>query len=206
MKTRVLKVVWLFALLTLPLTIANIHSQITEPIKEEATPAFFLGVGTGINDIGVLGMAFELPVGHRNSLGGSVGFGLWGFKSRVNLSYYPNVNAYKSCWTIGYAFALGEEDVELDLAVKPYGNQSPVTLDLFPLSTIDLIYSYNLKVGSRNKFVFSLGYSISTKNHAYRVQNNNLELSDSSILSMKRIQPGGILLGLKFLFASKSIS
>jgi len=176
----------------------NDQSESTNKI----TPSLFLGVGTGINSIGLLGVAVEYPLKKKISLGGELGLGGWGYKARAVISYYPSELGYKSSWRLAYGRALGTEAFDTELTVLPNNATVKVNLDLLPANTVDLIYSYNLNVGKTSKLVFDLGYSATINPEAYKINTPNVNLDEVSLLVMDWMQPGGILLGIKFMFGS----
>lgn len=60
------------------------------------------------------------------------------------------------------------------------------------------MYSYNLKVGKKSKFVFSGGYSIPMKNNIYMVESGHL-ITDKSRKFIDFMAPGGLILGIKYM-------
>lgn len=178
---------------------SKVQSQV-EGRKVTYTPSVYVGIGGGINEMGLLGFAAELPVSGKTSLGGSLGLGGWGYKTRINLNYYPKGMGIKSCWSLAYGRALGMRNFETELSTEPSNEAETLILDLKPAGTIDFVYSYNIKVGYSSRLVLSAGYAFSTNKNAYKVLDRTKELDQVSKSTLNILQPGGLMLGLKFMF------
>ncbi|MFC0875637.1 hypothetical protein ACE01N_03535 [Saccharicrinis sp. FJH2] len=174
----------------------GLQSQVTV----QHTPAIFIGLGGGLNEMGIAGIAMELPVGGKNSFGASAGIGSWGYKLRGSLNFYTKEASYKSCFSLGVSYATGMDNFSSELPVEPDDEMVELEMDLLPVLSIDLVYSYNIRVGKSSKVVLSLGYSINTKSNAYTLHDSYYQLSDTGKQAMNLAQPGGLLLGLKFMF------
>lgn len=163
------------------------------------TPQIFIGLGLGLNDYG-LGGYIEIPIVDRLSVYGNAGLGGWGGKLGVGISFYPSKTPYKSSFGIGYATASGLKDFETELPVEPNDQNKKVTLDLNRVGTINLVYSYNFHLGRKSKFALSTGFAIPTTNNAYELKTTGVTLSETAKQTLDIVQPGGLILGFKFLF------
>jgi len=180
----------------------NINSQAIKPYTPP-TPKGFIGLGWGINDYGI-GLGAEVQL--KNNLwfymmGGVSG---WGYRLTGGCTYYPGSNAYGSSFSLGYSYASGMKDFTTTLDVESSSTQEEmdVTLDLNAINTINLIYSYNVKVGRKSKFVFSGGYAITSNNELYTKQSPSNELTEESEDFIKFMAPGGVIIGIKYMFGN----
>lgn len=169
-----------------------------KPYEEMAyIPESYIGIGTGLNEIGILGIAGEIPVSDRLSAAGTLGIGGWGYKFRAGINYYPNELSGKSSFGVRYAWSSGLDGFEY---VDDNGNPTYL-LNLFPAHNLDFLYNRNLFVGKKSKFVFTAGYSLSLNRMAYEeVNGQTIDVTTQQVLEL--LQPGGFLLGIKFLFGN----
>ena len=168
-------------------------------IQETTNDNFnYLGFGMGINDYG-MGVCGEFSIIKELSAFGNAGIGGWGWKLGGGLMFYPKGGPYKSSLSIGYSHASGLQDFETQLATVSDPNAT-VQLDLNPVGTINLVYSYNLKLGKSHKVVFSGGYAVGLSGKGYVVKTPGAELTPESKMVLNIMQPGGLIVGLKFMF------
>lgn len=169
--------------------------------KSQAMPAsVYLGVGTGINNYsGLLGIEFEAPILPRLSITGTLGIGGWGYKAGGSLQYYINEPQFGGSLSLGFSNAFGGPGVELTLE-----DGTVAQLNLENAGTVNLAYLYNFKLGKRSKFVLGGGWSFATSTRPYTVTSPpgvTLSTLDEQVLAF--LQPGGLLLSMKFIFALK---
>ena len=171
------------------------------------TPNGFIGFGMGVNDYG-LGLGAEISLNNNLWVYGMGGYSTWGYRLTGGLTYYPGRNGYSSSFSLGYSYASGEKDFVTELDVEnTYSyysepEEQEVTLDLNPINTINLIYSYNVRVGRNSKFVFSTGYAISLTDNIYKNKTKYFwgkDLTDGSKDFIKFMAPGGIIIGIKYM-------
>ncbi|PRZ01033.1 hypothetical protein BY457_104233 [Marinilabilia salmonicolor] len=190
----------------------NVSAQENSTTKSKL-PETFLGAGFGINDYGI-GVGLEQAVSNNFSVYGTGGLSTWGLRATGGLSWYLKEGGFGSSISMGISYSSGMEELETTLEtsgyISGYGeyggygyqpieeNDKEVTLDLFAYSTINLLYSYNLKVGTRSKFVFSGGFSIPLEDNVYRVKSGHL-LTNNSKRFINFMAPGGIIIGVKFM-------
>ncbi|MBE0663888.1 MAG: hypothetical protein IH597_15635 [Bacteroidales bacterium] len=161
-------------------------------------PSVYLGIASGINNYsGLIGIAIEAPISPPISLFGQAGIGTWGTKIGGGFRYYQNPDLYGSAWSIGYASASGLTDFEVEMEVENPKRNEMVLLDLEKVSTLNLDYSYNIRIGTKSKISLHLGYAYPlNKGDNYKLKTSGVQLSTTSKQSLKLIQPGGLLVGL----------
>ncbi|TRX66161.1 hypothetical protein [Carboxylicivirga sp. M1479] len=172
--------------------------------NQAASPTHFLGLGAGINDYG-LGIGSEVKAYKNCWVYGNAGISTWGYRLTGGINFYSSAIGYKSSFSLGYSYALGIDDFEPTLEVHKYRFsafqeyiETEVLMDLHPIGTINFIYSYNLKVGMKSKFVFSGGYSLILTNDIY--ENKSIyELTEKSKDFIDIMAPGGVIVGVKFM-------
>lgn len=203
MKTKLLSSHQLIKIAVLLLLVHSISQLNAQTKPERAGQPAFVGLGLGINDNG-LAIGVELPVLKMLSLGGTAGLGGWGWKVGAGITYYPSHTPYKSGISVSYYSASGIDRVQQSLWVEPNGAEKSVYLKLHRVGTVNLVYSYNLKVGKASKFVFSGGYAIAVSNDpAFEILDNSqgeIVLNDASESLMEFLKPGGVIVGVKFMF------
>jgi hypothetical protein len=104
-------------------------------------------------------------------------------------------------FSIGYTRASGLKNFEAGLRVEPSGTEQTVNIDLEMVWTINLSYTYNVKVGRNCKLGISTGYAVSMTKKAYHV-NSPVTITEESRMLLKIMQPGGIIFGAKFMFGA----
>jgi len=164
---------------------------------EEDRPAVFLGAGLGINDYG-LGVSLEVPLSRSVSINGNLGIGGWGGKVGTSLNYYVPSARNNSELSLGYSYAGGMKNFETSMPVLPNGNQEDVIMDLNPVSTLNLVYTYNVRLGKLGKLGLSAGYAVCLTSNGYTVDSSHV-LDTTGDAVMKMMQPGGLILGLRFM-------
>ena len=162
-------------------------------------PKMYLGLGLGINDYGI-GGSIEIPLSDALCFYGNSGLGGWGWRLGGGISFYPSRMPLKSSWSIGYATASGFSDFETTLDVAPNDATQAVLLDLNRVGTVNLTYAYNIRTRNNNKWVLSTGYAIPITTNSYEILSEGVVLTDLSKEVIEVMQPGGLILGFKFLF------
>ena len=163
------------------------------------TPSVYFGLGLAINDYG-LGLGLEIPLSGKLSINGNAGIGGWGWKIGWSINFYPIQISNKSEFSLGYSRASGLQDFTQDLWVEPDERKQPVKLDLNVVETINLIYTYNIKIGNSFKTRISAGYAIPVTKTPYEIKTLGVVLSSTSKQVMDIMQPGGLIFGIRFMF------
>lgn len=183
------------------------HKITSQTINDKESKIYntFIGLGLDINENG-LGINAEKKGDYFWYYCGA-GIGTWGYKLTAGLSYYLDHSGYKSSFKLGYSYASGIYDYKPTLEVNLTGYyysrydeyvEKEVLLDLYNVHSINLVYSYNLKVGRKSKFVFSGGYSLNLTDELY-LNKSKYQLSDRSKDFINFMAPGGIIIGAKFM-------
>jgi len=164
------------------------------------TPATFIGVGTGINETGIVGFAVEPMVAKRLSLLGTAGIGTWGYKLSAGAQFYLSQSGFGSSMSIGYAYATGINNFSYKLEVEPSGDEETVDMTLKGAGTVNVAYAYNFRVSGKNKLVLTAGVAIPTSPEPYTIDSQNVELTNDAKNFLDFMAPGGLILGVKYMF------
>lgn len=184
---------------------AILLSQNTPPklkFNEKEYVPVYLGVGTGLYTYsGLLGMEMELPLAPRVSLFGAAGLGGWGFKAGAGVQFYITRAQFGSAFGVGFCNAFGSTGVETELELQGGTGPQAVVLNTYNAPTLNLTYHYNFHLGKKSKFVLGTGYAIALVDKPYDVVSpQNAMLTPESETVMQIVQPGGLMISLKFLF------
>jgi len=164
-------------------------------------PRFFLGLGSGINNYtGFLGVSGEFVISPKSTFFIVAGTGGWGSKIGGGFALYPKGAPFKSCFSGGISLATGISEYELQLETVNYIDPIPVVMKLKPAPTLNLMYSYNFRLKKKSKFVLKTGLAIALVNEPYSILYTDDKLTDTSKAIMKILQPGGLIIGMDFLF------
>lgn len=99
---------------------------------------------------------------------------------------------------LGYSQCTGGDNVEVELELEN-GYKKLVTIDYLSVGNLNLKTSKSWRVGQRNFFFLDLGYAIPLYNKAWKVDSGE-ELSKASQTALNIVSPGGVILGLGFMF------
>jgi len=165
---------------------------------EKSNKILYAGLGAGFNDSGI-SLGLEIPIFESIAIYGNFGTSGWGGRLGGGLYYYPSWNNYKVSYGVGLSYANGFDNFTPSLTTKN-GNTIPVTIDLNKLLTLNFTYSYHKRIAKKSKLIFSTGYAFSLSNNPYKIKDSNINLADSSLGVMKIMEPGGLILGIKFMF------
>jgi hypothetical protein len=173
--------------------------QNSDSLNIPKIPSVYLGPGLEVNNYG-LGLGLEVPISKKFSITGNAGVGGWGGKIGGSINYYFKDVSDKSELSLGYSHASGLKDYETDLYVEPNSTKQKVKLDLNIVHTINIMYTYNLKIGKSCKIGFSCGCAISLTKTPYTLITPGVTLSSKAEQELKDLQPGGLIIGLRFMF------
>jgi len=175
-------------------------------------PNLYLGFGGGWNyQTGIFGLEVEVPFGEKISADAGVGLGLFRYKASVGANYYFDTVAKGFSVNGGITYAssiLGAESQyegvintsDFDIVDEngdPYVGEASISLNAAP--TLDLGVSYNARLGDKSKFVITLGYGLAL-NDAFTVETDAAFFDSATQTALKRISPGGFMIGYKFIF------
>lgn len=180
-------------------TILTVNSLTAQNYLSTEKKSVYFGIGLGINDSG-LGLGIEVPISNKFSGFVNLGIGGWGYKYGFGAIFYTNQAPYGSAFSLGYSVATGLKGFETELYTEPFDESEMVKLDLNNVGTINIIYSYSWTLGRKGKFSLYTGYAIPVTNNAYEVKSTGIELNEDSEQILEIMQPGGLILGLRFMF------
>lgn len=171
--------------------------------RSAQTPYIYLGPGMGINNYtGLLGSVFEVPIIPHFSAFMVGGLGGWGYKIGGGVLFYFREKEYLgSSFGLGVSNAFGLSNFETSLYLEGQEGLKPVVLNLYDAPTLNLTYQYHIKMGRTSKFVIGTGYAFALVDSPYSLeQPETAQISDGSELTMKMMQPGGLIISLAFQF------
>jgi hypothetical protein len=164
-------------------------------------PLLYFGLGLGVNDYGA-GLIAEVPFTNHISMNANAGIGGWGWKLGGSLNYYPVDVTRGHEFSLGFSTASGLLNFTTEMPVEPDGNSTNVTFDLFRVNTVNLIYTYNVKVGKACKLGLSAGWSVSLTSDAYHITSGQT-LDETGKAVMNVMQPGGLIVGIRFMIGAR---
>lgn len=173
--------------------------QYADSFNEPKIPSVYLGLGFEVNNYG-FGLGLEVPVSGQFSITGNAGIGGWGSKIGGTINYYFTDVTGESELSLGYSRASGMKDFSTEMYVEPNDTKQTVKLDLNVIQTINIMYTYNLRIGRSCKAGFTGGYAISLTNTPYILKTQGVTLSSSSEQVLQMMQPGGLIIGIRFMF------
>lgn len=190
----------LILILTTIMLLGSLQTTKAQLSSLNQTPTTFIGVGTGINETGIVGFVVEPMVANRLSLIGTAGLGSWGYKLSAGAQFYLNKSGYGSSMTIGYAYATGIKNFSYKLEVEPSDNEETVDMTLKGTGTVNVAYAYNFRVGGKNKLVLTAGVAIPTASEPYTINSQGVEITNEAKSFLDLMAPGGLILGIKYMF------
>jgi hypothetical protein len=197
-------------ILLLALLISFCHSpfaQTEEPeytsgVKVNSCKKFNFGVTSGINYTGLAAIQIEYIDQSKLGVDFNLGLGGWGYRMGANVKYYFNECGLGWALCGGISRSTGLDDFEIEMEVEQ--PQSPattemVTMNLFPVNTLNLFAARYWSLGARARFHLAFGISAKLTNTAYKVTSDH-QLTALSKRVMNITTPGGGLLGIGFSF------
>ncbi len=171
------------------------------PKNTEAESNFFLGIASGINnDAGLFGIGGKVRLYRTLFFRAGAGIGTWGKKVTFGFKYERK---YSKCWgySLSYSTSSGIKDfkTQLETAAQPAPVTKDVTIDLLRAGSLNLAVSYNWYFKRNKHFYFEFGYSAATDSRPWRVKDGSV-LTKNSETVLSIIQPGGIIIGMGFMF------
>jgi hypothetical protein len=175
--------------------------SVTSASDVDAISTVYLGIGAGINnDAGLLGITGKVRMYRAIFFRAGAGIGSWGTKLTFGLKYERK---YSKCWgySLSYSTCSGLQDfttqLETDSASVPVTKN--VVLDLHRAGAFNLSASYNWYFRKNKLFYLEFGYSVPLDAEPWKVKDGSV-LTNSSKGMLRVLQPGGLILGLGFMF------
>jgi hypothetical protein len=167
-------------------------------------PTNYLGVGTGINATGIVGITYEHIFKEHIGTYVNMGASTWGTKIGAGGRLYLK-DAHSGAFAMNITYVTGKKGAEAQLEVVENGivNKKTVRYDLHPLEVLGFSYLKFWKMGRKARFNIEMGYAVLLSgkgNLNYTIISPGVKLSENSekVLTLK--QPGGLLLAIGFTF------
>jgi len=202
MKKRNILVAVLFCSITSLVSSQNINDY----SNFQKLPAFYLGIGTGINyNCGLLGLKLTGRLSDKILVDASVGLGTWGNKLGLGLILNAkNENAW--CPVISVSRATGIDNVPLEVKVtngSGVTNTATYNINYHAATMINLGVQKQWIRPKGNRITLELGYSVLVSGGEYSVSDKGLGLTiaDSMKPVFELLKPGGLTIGFGYYFA-----
>lgn len=176
-----------------------------QPVKNTDRPSkVYFDVSTGINNPGsMVGLGADFHVDKNVSIDAGVGLlSTWGYKLYAGGKYFLQPNHKGSAFSGGITYNTGLPEFHIDLQTQS-GTTENVQLDLASQVNVFVAWYRYWQLGKHNnRFYFTAGYSVATSNHKF-TQTGGSKISTASATVMKRLAPGGLMVGIGFSFGSR---
>ncbi len=178
---------------------ASVMAQDT--VATVSLPRVYLGCGSGLNDLGAIGVEAELPIYGRAFGYFDLGLGSWGGIVGAGCTYYFDSFTKGSSFSAGLSHWSGLDTVKTKVTVEPDGLSQDVVMDRSPVCSLNLKYAYSFPLGNqrRNKLQLMFGYAMPLSKNNYTVL-TPVVLDKEAKTTLGTMEPGGLLMGLKFMF------
>lgn len=172
-------------------------------IRKISDPAIFMDFGTGFNNpSGILGFDFNIPVGRFVTFDAGMGTSTWGNKIYAGAKYYLKPKYKGWAFSGGITFNSGEDNRKMNLETI-YGKEK-VTIN-FKAQTNAFIAAYHYwRLGKRNNRFYVMGGNSIQLHHCHYTEKYGDALTDNSNNRVKRLCPGGLMLGSGFSFCLRN--
>jgi hypothetical protein len=185
---------------------ASSTSAQEEAAAETSAYPFYAGGGIGINDFG-FGLSMQARIYKGAGAYADIGSGGWGAKLNAGLMYSFRGLADGPSLAVGYSHAQGAEaptkltfvnspDSVVDVVLK--GGKMHLVNAKFVISK-----SHGRKKKVKSEFLFGWAFPITTGYSVYKdsikIKNLGDKLTPASKSAIRIIEPGGIILGYRFM-------
>lgn len=184
-------------LVTFLFLLLDAQGQVSEATTKP--PVLYLGTSTGIDNYsGMIGIGAEIGFSPQATARLGVGIGSWGTKHTIALKYEDRM---KTGWGYGVGFSSASGIKNLDLELRTTTGTRTVSIDLYRASSLNFFASRNwLLKNGKNRFILDLGYAVPLTNKNFYMLNDGSELSPDEDTLVRIIRPGGIIVGIGFMF------
>lgn len=174
-------------------------AETKRPNKTAGAPVCYIGFSLGVNNpSGIVGFDFNIPLAPHVTLDAGAGPSTWGNKLYIGSKYY--LRPVQRGWAFGGGITFNSGNENLKTRINTINGRSEVTLALKPQTNIYISAYHYWTIGRRhNRFFLELGRSV----HITQVKYTNLrgpELTSDSDRVLKRLAPGGTMIGAGFSF------
>jgi len=175
-----------------------VKPKISRPLR---CPNFYIGVSTGLNNnIGLLGICFDVPVGKNYSVDGGVGISTWGYKFAASGKYYLQPCQRGWAFGAGVTYSTGLQNTQQNLE-NTNNVTEEVGLNLHPQTNIFLAAYRYWNLGQKyNRVYLELGWSAPLTSGSRFDQVSGEPINATSVSTMNLLSPGGLIIGFGFSF------
>jgi hypothetical protein len=171
--------------------------QETKP-KKVFVPTKYIGESIGYNNMaGLVGFIFEANVYRNFSIAGGLGIDNWGGRVSFQVRHYRKF-PFDYYYGLGYSFLTGVKDFEQELEVEPFGKKQKLKMNLNSVRCVNLSIGKPVRLGSRLRLNFEMGYSIPLQTKFYDINTPGARLTKDSEDYMFSMSPGGLIFGITF--------
>ena len=174
----------------------------SQPV-EKKSPAFYIGIGTGVNSTtGLLGVKVEALVCPQILMGLGVGYGTWGPKASLN-AYYQTESGW--CPMIGFSRSAGLDSSKQNLKVIEKGVEidKDVVMTYKAETLINLGLQKQWFTQKGHRIYLELGYAFGFDSDPYILWTPGVKLTQKSNQAVRLMSPGGLIIGAGFCFKIK---
>lgn len=187
-------------LVTLSAVLLSIHvwAQPNAMPASSPKPAFFLGLGTGIESFsGLIGITGDLRAINNLFIRAGAGIGSWGGKLSIGVR-----NESKVGNSIGYGIYLSRATglKSFTYNMETTSGKKDVKMELQPGFTLNPTISYKWMIRDLHRFFIEAGYAIPLQTDPWKITDGS-ELTTDSKNMMHILAPGGFSLGMGIQFA-----
>jgi hypothetical protein len=169
----------------------------------EKKPAFYLGIGTGLNNnCGAAGFKLGIRMNDKLILDAGVGVGSWGNKVALGMVFNAiNKNAWCPVLSISRASGLNNANIKLEV-VDNLGlkSQKDVTMNLTAATLFNIGIQRQWVRKSGNRLVLDLGFSILVDGASHENIDYTIQFSDKGKRELEALKPGGLMVGFSYNF------
>jgi hypothetical protein len=175
------------------------------PLHRKAISSpLYIAVSSGINNnVGIVGVAVDVPVSKHLCIDAGIGLSTWGYKFYGGGKYFLRPHQVGWAFGAGVTFNTGINTFNDNLETV-YGTTEPVTLQLNPqVNLVVAAYRYWLLGRGSNRFYLELGYSIPLTGGDRFTQTAGDEIDNNSVTTVNLLSPGGLIAAVGFSFGIK---
>lgn len=167
-------------------------------------PKNYIGIGTGFNATGVVGITYEHIFMEHIGTYVNLGIGSWGYKLGGGGRLYFR-NAHSGAIGINVSHCTGATGVKSELGVIQNGQsvKKQIEYNAHAVQVLNISYLKFWQLGQKARFNIEAGYSVPLDGKSsdnYTIVTPGITLDEASEKSLKVIQPGGLILAIGFTF------
>jgi|SRR6218665_1553560 len=186
-------------LVTSIVTLFFAHSILAQSEAPLPSPKYYLGLGTGLNSAGLLGIKSAFRLHELILIDAFAGLGTWGWKYGAGFVFNAK-NKKSFCPAISLTHATGVNDILYTSKDDNNNSGDEVRMDLKPATMLNLTIQRHWVFKETNRLVFEFGYSFLLNGGRYEFTTPNFTPTSFDKQVWDLLRPGGISLGLAFYF------